>query len=331
MNTDILDMTPSLDIIRQSVRMELEATDQLIQTQLFSEVPLIKNIVQHIIQSGGKRIRPLIVLLLAKALNYEGEENIELATVIEFIHTATLLHDDVVDESLLRRGRQTANAIWDNKASVLAGDFLYSRAFQLLAKRSNVPVTKLLAETTNAIAEGELWQLMNRDDANLTEEHYFKVIHYKTAKLFAAAAAIGAMIASDNTAIRQAAYNYGKHLGIAFQLIDDLLDYTSDAETLGKNIGDDLADGKMTLPLIYALQQSDTNTTERIKSAFKNHNLQELELIKTVIANTNAIHYTQQKAWEHIQMANVSLQALPSSTVLEALQELTHFTLTRQS
>ena len=331
MNTDTLDMAPSLDSIRQSVKTELEATNQLIQAQLFSEVPLIQNIVQHIIQSGGKRIRPLLVLLIAKALDYEGGENIELATVIEFIHTATLLHDDVVDESLLRRGRKTANAIWDNKASVLAGDFLYSRAFQLLAKRSNVPVTKLLAETTNAIAEGELWQLMNRDDANLAEEHYFKVIHYKTAKLFAAAAAIGAMIASDDTAIQYAAYNYGKHLGIAFQLIDDLLDYTSDAETLGKNIGDDLADGKMTLPLIHALQHCDTNTVERIKSALKNHDLQELELIKTVIANTNAIHYTQQKAQEHIQMANESLQALPSSTALEALQELAHFTLTRRS
>ncbi len=330
MSTDTLNThAVNLDKIKQVVKSELVATDQLIQAQLFSEVPLIQEIVQHIIQSGGKRIRPLVVLLIVKALNYQGDEHIELASVIEFIHTATLLHDDVVDESLLRRNQKTANAIWDNKASVLAGDFLYSRAFQLLAKRSNVPVTKLLAEATNTIAEGELWQLMNRDDANLSEGHYFKVIYYKTAKLFEAAAVIGALISSNDKQLQTAAHTYGKNLGIAFQLIDDLLDYTSDATTLGKNVGDDLADGKMTLPLIYALQHCGTKMAEHIKDKLKNHNLQELQLIQTAILETNAIQYTQKCAEQHIQLALNALQSFPDNAAKNALIQLAQFTFTR--
>ena len=330
MSTELLDTHKlSLSSIREVVGRKLEATNQLIQAQLFSEVPLIQSIVQHIIQSGGKRTRPLIVLLIASALNYQGEEDLELATVIEFIHTATLLHDDVVDESLLRRGQKTANALWDNKASVLAGDFLYSRAFQLLAKRSNVPITKLLAETTNAIAEGELWQLMNRDDANLSEAHYFKIIYYKTAKLFEAAAAIGALIATQDLKQQQAAHCYGKELGIAFQLIDDLLDYTGDAASLGKNIGDDLADGKMTLPLIYALEHSDEQLAAQIKAVLKDHNLKHLELIQQAITQSNAIQYTREKAQAHIHTAIKALEIFPDSAAKNALIALAEFTVGR--
>lgn len=329
MSIDTLGQQLSLNQIRQVVSGELEATNQLIQAQLFSEVPLIQEIVQHIIESGGKRVRPLLVLLVAKALHYHGEEHIELAAVIEFIHTATLLHDDVVDESLLRRGRKTANALWDNKATVLTGDFLYSRAFQLLAKRSNIPVTKLLADTTNAIAEGEIWQLMNREDANLSEAHYFKIIHYKTAKLFGAAARIGALIASDDSKLHQAAEDYGTHLGMAFQIIDDVLDYTSNAAEMGKNVGDDLADGKITLPLIYALQQSDFKTAAQIKLAIKEHDLSQLDLIKTIIADTHAIHYSQQYALDHIQLAFAALETFPKSTAHKALHDLAKFVVGR--
>ncbi len=319
----------SLDSIRQPVGRDLEATDALIQEYLFSEVPLIQDIVQHILQSGGKRIRPLLVLLISRALNYSGAEHIELATVIEFIHTATLLHDDVVDESLLRRGRKTANALWDNQATVLTGDFLYSRAFQLLAKRSNVPITQLLAQTTNAIAEGELWQLMNRGDTQLSEQHYFKVIHYKTAQLFAAAAAAGCRVATEDKQLHDSAYRYGEYLGLAFQLIDDLLDYTADTQEMGKNSGDDLADGKMTLPLIYALQHTDEPTNSLIKKAIQQQDVDQLSLIKEIIKDTGAIQYTQQHALHYAQLANAELTSFPPSEACTALHKLTNFVVQR--
>ncbi len=323
----LMSSTPkiSLQAIRECVLPELASTDQLIQDQLFSDVPLIQTIVQHIIQSGGKRLRPLLVLLTARALNYSGAEHIELATVIEFIHTATLLHDDVVDESKLRRGKKTANAIWDNQASVLTGDFLYSRAFQLLAKRSNVPVTKLLAETTNTIAEGEILQLMNRDDTNVSEKDYRRVIHYKTAKLFEAAAGIGAMIATDDASLQKAAMDFGKHLGMAYQIIDDLLDYTASAETMGKNVGDDLAEGKITLPLICALERIDPQEAQRIKSALQTHDLSELTFIQKIISETQSIKYTQQCAAQEIELAKTALSQFPPSLYRTALQTLAEF------
>ncbi|CAN7950639.1 unnamed protein product, partial [Ixodes hexagonus] len=228
----------------------------LILSELSSRVPLVQTITHHIVQSGGKRLRPLVVLLTARACGYnKGVEHQELAAIIEFIHTATLLHDDVIDKSDLRRGEKTAHAIWGNQASVLVGDFLYSRAFQILARRSNIPVMKVLANTTNQIAEGEVWQLMNQNDPNIDETTYYEVIRRKTAQLFSAGTEIGAIIGTEEEPLRKAMTAFGLHLGLAYQIIDDLLDYSEDASELDKNVGDDLAEGKATLPLIYAKQK----------------------------------------------------------------------------
>ncbi|MBW5803126.1 octaprenyl diphosphate synthase [Coxiella endosymbiont of Ornithodoros amblus] len=322
--------TFEIESLRQPVRKDIEAVDALVVKELSSDVPLIETITQHIIQSGGKRLRPLVVLLTARACGYRQDvENQELATVIEFIHTATLLHDDVVDKSTQRRGQKTANALWGNSASVLLGDFLYSRAFQILARRSNVPVMKILATTTNQISEGEVWQLMNQNDPDIDEATYYEVIRRKTAQLFSAAAEIGAIVAAKNKTWQKSMAAFGLHLGMAYQIIDDLLDYSKDASALDKNVGDDLAEGRATLPLIYAKQQAQPAQAEHIREAIKNGGLNGLQWIMKLMDETRAREYTQQCALRQAEKAHTYLQQLPPSPYRDALNALTQFVVSR--
>jgi octaprenyl-diphosphate synthase len=320
----------TIHALRELVQSDLDAIDALILDTLSSNVPLINTITQHIIKSGGKRLRPLLVILSARALNYSGDnEHHELAAIIECIHTATLLHDDVVDHSEKRRGRPTANALWGNPSSVLTGDFLYSRAFQLLAQRNNIPVMKVLANTTNDISEGEVLQLMNRHNAALTEADYLEVIRRKTAQLYAAAAEIGAIISTQERDTQRAMAAYGRHLGNAFQMVDDLLDYTADHATLGKNMGDDLAEGKMTLPLIYALQHGNTAQRTLITTAIQSGNLDAINDILTILKTTRACEYTLQRAKEEAERGQACLQTLKHSPYQHAMQGLLTFVLER--
>ena len=321
----------ALTHIRKLIVDDLTAIDQFIYKELFSEIPLIQSITEHIFRSGGKRLRPLLVILSAKALEYENDsEHHELATIIEFVHTATLLHDDVVDESNLRRGEKTANVIWGNDASVLVGDFLYSRAFQILARRNNIPVMTVLANTTNAIAEGEILQLMNRHDPEINENIYMEVIKRKTAKLFESAAEIGAIIGKQNNPQRQKAMaDYGLHLGLAFQIIDDLLDYTATANQIGKNIGDDLAEGKITLPLIHALHHAKPSHANVIRKAIKQGALDQFDVILEALAETKAKDYCINKAYAHADLASTALQLIPESKYRKSLQDLIEFSIKR--
>ena len=323
--------TDLLTHIRQPIADDLKATDHLVCHELISRVPLIQTITQHIVNSGGKRLRPLLVLLSARACGYQQDDNEhhELAAIIEFVHTATLLHDDVIDESKLRRGKATANAQWGNQASVLVGDFLYSRAFQILARRHNIPVMKCLADTTNAIAEGEVWQLMNQNNPDISIDDYYQVIHHKTAKLFASAAEIGAMIAGQNQATQKAMANYGLQLGMAFQILDDLLDYCSDAKTMGKNIGDDLAEGKVTLPLIYAMQHATPHQRDEIRHAITNASIDNFQSILQTLKTTKAIDYSRAQAQHYADQALVMLDHLEPSAYREALSQLVTFAIAR--
>jgi octaprenyl-diphosphate synthase len=319
-----------LENLREPVLSDLRAVDALILAELNSPVALINEVVHHILKSGGKRMRPLVLLLCAKALGYEQDtEHQELAAVLEFMHTATLLHDDVVDESHLRRGKDTANAIWGNQSSVLVGDFLYSRAFEMLARRSNIPVMKVFAKTTNTIAEGELLQLMNRHNAEIDEATYFKVIDAKTAQLFAAASEIGALISKQPERFRHAMRQYGLHLGLAFQIIDDVLDYVADPHVLGKNLGDDLAEGKITLPLIYAAKQGNSEQRQLITKAIEAGGLDQFDGIIHAIKETAALDYCLAIARKHIDVARASLNDLPDSPYKEALDHLLEFVLQR--
>jgi octaprenyl-diphosphate synthase len=315
--------------IKALVKDEFDAVDSLILEQLQSDIPLIQQICEHIISSGGKRLRPMIVLLIAKYFNYKGYQHISLATVIEFIHTATLLHDDVVDNSSLRRGRQTANTIWGNASSVLVGDFLYSRTFQILTSLKNLEIMALLAKTTNAIAEGEVMQLLNRHNPDTDEAHYKKIISNKTAKLFEVAAEVGAVLCQRPQSEQNAISKYGYHLGMAFQLIDDALDYVGDAQNLGKNIGDDLAEGKPTLPLIYAMKNSDAATQKLIRQTIISGGLEHLEAIKEAIHQTNALDYTFQIAQQEATLAKQALNQLPRSRLHAALDDLIEFAIQR--
>jgi len=324
--------TPSshLAALRAPVREDLQAVDQLIVAELSSRVPLIQTITKHIIKSGGKRLRPLMTLLSAKALGYGGDtEHIELAAIIEFIHTATLLHDDVVDKSDLRRGEPTANATWGNQASVLVGDFLYSRAFQILARRDNIPIMKVLANTTNQISEGEVLQLIKRNDADITEEDYHTVIRCKTAQLFSAATEVGAIIATDNKPLQKAMADFGLHLGIAYQMIDDILDYTASADEMGKNLGDDLSEGNPTLPLIYAMHHASSEEAGTIRRAIEKGGLDNLKEILKIINATNALDYTLNYAKKHASLAHTALQSLPDSAYRQSLMDLTAFIVER--
>jgi len=314
--------------ITKLVEKDFQATNQVILDQLRSDVALVNQLGHYIVAAGGKRLRPLLVLMVAKSLDYKGNQHHQTAAIIEFIHTATLLHDDVVDESDRRRGRETANALFGNAASVLVGDFLYSRSFQMMVSIDKMEIMKILSNTTNQIAEGEVLQLMNCNDPNATEESYFKVIKHKTAILFAAACQLGAVIA-EKTELSQSLHQFGMHLGLAFQLMDDALDYIADSDQLGKNVGDDLAEGKPTLPLIYAMQNADDDGTQLIKHCIENGGLDQLEEVQTIIKETKAIEYTLDKANQEIILAKNQLKEMPDNPFTQALYDLAELAVKR--
>jgi len=296
--------------------------DAVIRERLASDVALIEQISHYIIGAGGKRIRPRLVLLFAEALGHQGPEPHELAAIVEFIHTATLLHDDVVDESSLRRGRATANALFGNAASVLVGDFLYSRAFQMMVSLDRMRVLEVLADATNVIAEGEVLQLMNMHDPDLAVDAYLKVIRYKTAKLFEASARLGAVIAGAAKDIEEACADYGRALGTAFQLVDDLLDYEGDPQSLGKNVGDDLREGKPTLPLLIAMERGSAEERALIRHAIEQGEVDRLADIVAIVRRTGALQATREAARAEASVARERLFALPASKAREALLEL---------
>lgn len=315
----------TIDRIRALVNEDFDAVNHLIVNKIETEIALIDSLSKHIIQSGGKRLRPLLVLLASHACGYKGNDHILLAATIEFIHTATLLHDDVVDESTLRRGRETANSIWGSKASILVGDYLFTQATQLTVEVGNFDIIKLITDTSFKISCGEVKQLVNKHNPALSFEDYFEVIQAKTALLFATSASIGAHLANASKEVQKNLYNYGLHLGNAFQLIDDALDYCSDAKTLGKNIGDDLADGKVTLPLIHALQHGSEIQRTHIIDSLKQGTLDYLPEILEAIHATKAIEFTQQVAAQEIDAALSSLHILPDSAYKNALIDLANF------
>ncbi len=318
-----------LTSIRHLVHEELIAADNLIDECLHSEIALIKQLGQHLIHSGGKRLRPLLVLLSAGAFGYKGLAHIQLAAVIELVHTATLLHDDVVDASDMRRGKRTANAIWSNAASILVGDFLYSRAFQLMVKVNNMHVMEILAQTTNVIAEGEILQLLNCKNPDADEKTCLDVIRAKTGALFATATELGAVLCEQSEATMIAMREYGLHLGIAFQLADDALDYHASSEALGKNKGDDLAEGKLTLPLVYALKHSTPAHSNIIRNAIHHAGEVDKEKVFAVIESSGAITYTYERARHYADQAINFLDQLPDSTYRSALIALAKFTVAR--
>jgi len=321
--------------IHDVVANEFGQVNEYIVSQLSSDIPLIEQIGYYIISNGGKRLRPLLVLLAAKAseeLNSEKQHQaIQMATIIEFIHTSTLLHDDVVDESDMRRGKKTANEEWGNAPSVLVGDFLYSRAFQIMVDVGSMQCMKVLAETTNVIAEGEVQQLINCGDPDTTEESYLKVIQYKTAKLFEGAALCGAIIANANNETQDALRQYGMYVGTAFQLIDDVMDYTSTAEEMGKSVGDDLAEGKPTLPLIYTMKHGSTEAAGRVKNAILTGGLEQLDTIIKDVQACGAIEYTEKKAQQQADMAISAIDKLPESAYKTALISLAHASVKRRN
>ena len=300
----------------------LKRVDAVIRERLSSRVALIDQISGYIIGAGGKRTRPRLVLLFAEALGFEGPERYELAAIVEFIHTATLLHDDVVDESALRRGRATANAMFGNAASVLVGDFLYSRAFQMMVSVNRMRVLDVLADATNVIAEGEVLQLMNMHDPDLAVRDYLQVIRYKTAKLFEASARLGAVLAGAEPALEESCADFGRSLGTAFQLVDDLLDYEGNSEELGKNVGDDLREGKPTLPLLLAMEKATEPERALIRHAIEHGELQRLPEILAIVRRTGALDATRQAACDEADKAQAALSALPASAAREALLEL---------
>jgi octaprenyl-diphosphate synthase len=303
--------------------------DALIRARLASDVVLVNQIAEHIVGAGGKRLRPMLVLLAAKAAGYAGAHDVLLAAVVEFIHTATLLHDDVVDESDLRRGRKTANALWGNAASVLVGDFLYSRAFQMMVEADDMRVMRILADTTNRIAEGEVLQLLNIHNPDVDEAAYLRVIERKTAVLFAAATRLGGLLGALPAAQENALAEYGLNLGFAFQIADDVLDYVADAGTLGKNIGDDLAEGKVTLPLIYALERADPAQAAHIRHAIETGGLDALDAILAAIRGSGAVARARSRAQGYADAAKTALSALPNSAARGALEAVADYALQR--
>ncbi len=311
------------------IRSDLDAVDAVIRQRLHSDVVLVRQVAEYIVQSGGKRLRPALVLLSAGALGYRGTHHHELSAVIEFIHTATLLHDDVVDASELRRGRETANAMFGNSASVLVGDFLYSRAFQMMVTVNDMRIMRVLSDATNLIAEGEVLQLMNCHDANVDEASYLQVIRYKTAKLFEAAAQLGAIIGGATVAIEQAMATYGIHLGTAFQLIDDVLDYSGAELETGKHLGDDLAEGKPTLPLIFVLQNGTAEQAACVRQAIESGGRDALPEVLAAIRATGALEYATQKAKAEAERAALVLEQVPPSQYKDSLLELCLFAVAR--
>ena len=319
----------TIDAVHKLIRDDMQAVNDLIQDCLRSDVVLIDQMGHYIVNSGGKRLRPAVLLLSAHALDYQGDQHLKLAAIIEFIHTATLLHDDVVDASEMRRGHESANAVWGNEASVLVGDFLYSRAFQMMVAVNNMEVMAILAETTNTIARGEVLQLLNCHDPSTTEARYRDVISYKTAKLFEAATLLGAVIAGQDPSTQQSMAQYGMHLGIAFQLVDDMLDYSATPEAIGKNIGDDLAEGKPTLPLIHALTQGTPEQAEVVRQAIKQGGREHIDAVLDAIESTGGIAYTARAAQAEANRASEALRGLPASEYKQALLALAEFSVNR--
>lgn len=311
----------TLSEIRALIKEDIQAVDQLILDRLSSDVVLINQIGHYIINSGGKRLRPLLVLLSARACGYQGSDHQLMAAVIEFIHTSTLLHDDVVDESDTRRGNKTANEVWGNAASVLVGDFLYSRSFEMMVEPGELKIMQVMSEATNVIAEGEVLQLLNCHDADTTKERYMEVIHRKTAKLFEAATQMGPILA-NKPELEEPFVAYGRHLGAAFQLIDDALDYTAKEEELGKNIGDDLAEGKPTLPLIYVLENGNEEEKSIIRRAIETEGINLLNEVTAIIKASGAIAYTQETAQKEAELAKSALAPLKEGDLKKALCSL---------
>jgi octaprenyl-diphosphate synthase len=310
---------------------EMQQVDALVRQRLGSDVPLVRQVAEYIVMGGGKRLRPALLLLSAGAAGYRGRTHLELATVIEFIHTATLLHDDVVDESRLRRGRETANAAFGNAASVLVGDFVYSRAFQMMVSVDNMRVMQVLADATNTIAEGEVLQLMNCHDPDVDEQRYLEVIRRKTAKLFEAAARLGGVLAGVPPELEEGLASYGRHVGTAFQLVDDVLDYSGDAGAIGKSLGDDLAEGKPTLPLIHAMRTGTPPQSELVRSAIVDGGRDRFPGVLEAIRASGALDYARTVAEREAERARQSIERLPRSKYKNSLLELSTFSVTRRS
>ncbi|WP_028631722.1 polyprenyl synthetase family protein [Pseudomonas parafulva] len=313
----------------RAVADDFSAVDEIIKKQLTSRVPLVSKIGDYITSAGGKRLRPLLVLLCGKALGHQGDDLRLLAATIEFLHTATLLHDDVVDMSGMRRGRSTANALWGNAPSVLVGDFLYSRSFEMMVELNSMPVMQILSKATRVIAEGEVLQLSRVRDASTTEDVYMDVIRGKTAMLFEASTHSAAALAQATDAQREALRTFGDHLGVAFQLVDDLLDYEGDAEALGKNVGDDLAEGKPTLPLIYTMREGTAEQAALVRKAIQKGGLEDLEQIRAAVEASGALKYTAEMARSYVRRAIECLEVLPASEYRDALVELSEFAVAR--
>lgn len=315
--------------VKVLVESDLRQVDTVIRNRLASDVVLVNQIAEYIVGSGGKRLRPLLVVLVARACGYRGERHSEAAAIIEFIHTATLLHDDVVDGSKLRRGRDTANEVWGNEASVLVGDYVYSRSFEMMVSLESMRIMDVMAGATNKIAEGEVLQLLNANDPDTTEERYFEVIYRKTAKLFEAGAQVAAILSGTSAQVEAAVATYGRHLGTAFQLVDDVLDYQSNSEALGKNLGDDLAEGKPTLPLIYALRTGNDDQRALIRRSIEQGNIDQLAQITAAIESTGGLAYTARLARQEAALAIDAIAVLPDSAYKQALRELADFAVER--
>ena len=327
----MLTQTDNLSHLHELIEDDFDKTNAFILAQLSTNVPFIKELGEYILQSGGKRLRPIVLLLSAHLFDYHGDDHIPLAAVIEFIHTATLLHDDVVDQSELRRGKKTANSRWGNEASILVGDFLYSRTFQILVKIGNLKAMAILGDATNRLAEGEVIQLLNVAQTELTEEKYFDIIERKTATLFAAATEIGAVLTQQPDAIQQTMKRIGLHIGNAFQLIDDVMDYNSSVTAMGKNPGDDLSKGKLTLPLMHALAVGNKAQSDIIKQAILDPATSQFDAIVAVLHETQALAYAKRRANEQAQLAIDLLTTLPANAYREALMDLASFAVSRES
>nr|WP_281269956.1 octaprenyl diphosphate synthase [Crenobacter cavernae] len=318
-------------LFKSLIADDMQTVDRVIRSRLHSDVVLIRQVAEYIIGAGGKRLRPALTLLAGRALDYDGEHLFELAAMVEFIHTATLLHDDVVDESDLRRGRDTANALFGNAAAVLVGDFLYTRAFQMMVATQDMRILDVMADATNIIAEGEVLQLLNIGNTDIDEAAYLQVIQYKTAKLFEAAARVGALIAGATPEQEQALADYGMHLGTAFQIIDDVLDYSGDAETIGKSLGDDLAEGKPTLPLIYVMRQGDEASARKVRDALERAGRDHFPEVLAAVQSCGALDYARAEAEAAARRAVAALAALPDTPVRTALAELAELSVRRNA
>lgn len=319
----------SFESIKALVADDLREVDRVVRQHLGSDVVLVNQVAEYIVGSGGKRLRPLVVVIGARACGYAGNRHTEAAAIVEFIHTATLLHDDVVDGSTMRRGRDTANEVWGNEASVLVGDYVYSRSFEMMVSLGSMRIMDVMAGATNKIAEGEVLQLMNAHDPDTTEERYFEVIYRKTAKLFESGMQIAAILSDASPELESNLASYGRHLGTAFQLIDDVLDYQSDQEQLGKNLGDDLAEGKPTLPLIYALRHGSAEQRAIIRSSIEQGSIEQLPRITAAIESTGGLAYTARLARQEATLAIDALAQLPESAYKQALRELADFAVNR--